>query len=48
MTLVALARPPGGPSPHPSFLAGVMLAIAIVGLVYEGVLAAVVPPMGPF
>lgn len=48
LTLVGLGRRPGGASPWPSFLAGVMLAIAVVGVVYEAVLSAVVPPMGPW
>lgn len=48
LTRVAAGRSPGGPSPHASFLAGVMLAIVVVGLVYEGVLSGTVPAMGPF
>lgn len=48
VTRVALNRSPGGARPQPSFLAGVMLMIAVVGVVYEGLLSGRVPAMGPF
>lgn len=48
LSRVAIGRTPGGSSPRPSVLAGVMLTIAIVGVVYEGVLSGTVPAMGPF
>lgn len=46
-TRVALRRWPGGPAPDPSTITGVVLAIAIVGVVYEVLLSGRVPAMGP-
>lgn len=46
-TRVALARWPGGSTPDPSAITGVVLAIAIVGVVYEVLLSGRVPAMGP-
>lgn len=46
-TRVAQHRWPGGPEPRPSVITGVVLAIAVVGLVYEVLLSGRVPAMGP-
>ena len=47
MTRVARERWPGGPVPDVSVITGVVLAIAIVGVVYEVLLSGRVPAMGP-
>jgi hypothetical protein len=47
MTRVAMRRWPGGTPADTSFLTGVVLAIAVVGLVYEVILSGRVPAMGP-
>lgn len=47
MTRVARDRWPGGAAPHVSIVSGVVLAIAIVGVVYEVLLSGRVPAMGP-
>ena len=47
MTRVARERWPGGPAPQVSVITGVVLAIAIVGVVYEVLLSGRVPAMGP-
>lgn len=47
MTRVARARWPGGAAPQISVVSGVVLAIAIVGVVYEVLLSGRVPAMGP-
>lgn len=46
-TRVALGLWPGGAVPHASAITGTVLAIAIVGVVYEVLLAGRVPEMGP-
>lgn len=47
MTRVARHRWPGGVAPSLSVVSGVVLAIAIVGVVYEVLLSGRVPAMGP-
>lgn len=46
-TRVARDRWPGGPAASPSAITGIVLAIAIVGVVYEVLLSGRVPAMGP-